>query len=65
MIRIEYADSIKYRTEQNRSDSPTRYASREEAAMHSDGYKFFRSVNGVWLTKRVPKKYLSASRGEV
>ncbi|MBR2707682.1 MAG: RNA 2'-phosphotransferase [Mogibacterium sp.] len=35
------------------------------AAMHADGYKFFRSVNGVWLTKSVPKEYLSVSKGEV
>ncbi len=27
-------------------------------AMHRDGYKFFRSVNGVWLTKAVPVQYL-------
>lgn len=26
--------------------------------MYNDGYKFFRSVNGVWLTKSVPVKYL-------
>ena len=26
--------------------------------MFSDGYKFFLSVNGVWLTKSVPPKYL-------
>lgn len=25
--------------------------------MYNDGYKFFRSVNGVWLTKSVPVKY--------
>lgn len=25
--------------------------------MHIDGYKFYRSVNGVWLTKSVPVKY--------
>lgn len=28
-------------------------------AMVSDGYKFYLSVNGVWLTKEVPIKYLS------
>ncbi len=28
------------------------------AAMHADGYTFYRSVNGVWLTKRVPREYL-------
>ena len=27
--------------------------------MHKDGYKFYRSVNGVWLTKAVPVKYLT------
>lgn len=26
--------------------------------MHEDGYEFFRSVNGVWLTKHVPVQYL-------
>lgn len=26
--------------------------------MSEDGYQFFRSVNGVWLTKEVPSKYL-------
>ena len=26
--------------------------------MHTDGYKFYRSKNGVWLTKSVPEEYL-------
>lgn len=26
--------------------------------MQKDGYKFYRSVNGVWLTKKVPAEYL-------
>ncbi len=26
--------------------------------MHNDGFVFYRSVNGVWLTKRVPLRYL-------
>lgn len=26
--------------------------------MYEDGYKFYLSVNGVWLTKEVPVKYL-------
>lgn len=26
--------------------------------MHDDGYKFYLSVNGVWLTKEVPVQYL-------
>lgn len=30
----------------------------DAATMHKDGYKFFLSVNGVWLTKEVPSKYL-------
>lgn len=28
------------------------------AAMMADGHKFYRSVNGVWLTESVPPKYL-------
>ena len=31
----------------------------DAAAMHADGYTFYRSVNGVWLTKEVPSRYLS------
>ena len=27
--------------------------------MNADGYRFFLSVNGVWLTREVPVKYLS------
>ena len=26
--------------------------------MHRDGFPFYRSVNGVWLTSRVPNIYL-------
>lgn len=29
------------------------------AAMHRSGHRFFRSVNGVWLTDEVPSRYLS------
>ena len=27
-------------------------------AMHADGYAFFRSANGVWLTDAVPATYI-------
>ena len=30
----------------------------EASRMHADGYEFYRSVNGVYLTKSVPKEYL-------
>lgn len=30
----------------------------DSALMAKDGYKFYRSVNGVWLTKSVPAKFL-------
>ena len=30
----------------------------ESKRMFYDGYKFFRSVNGVWLTEKVPRQYL-------
>lgn len=33
----------------------------ESGKMFADGYKFFRSVNGVWLTEHVPAKYLKES----
>ena len=36
----------------------------DAAAMSRDGYKFFQSVNGVWLTAHVPAKYLSLSQVE-
>ena len=31
----------------------------DSEAMSRDGYKFFQSVNGVWLTDHVPSKYLT------
>ncbi len=31
--------------------------------MHRDGYIFYRSVNGVWLTKAVPAEYLVKKAG--
>ena len=30
----------------------------DAARMDADGYSFYRSVNGVWLTKAVPPQYL-------
>ena len=33
------------------------------SAMIQDGYVFYRSVNGVWLTKEVPVKYLKKLSG--
>jgi putative RNA 2'-phosphotransferase len=30
----------------------------ESGKMHADGYDFFISTNGVWLTEHVPTKYL-------
>lgn len=30
----------------------------DAAAMHADGYTFYRSANGVWLTDAVPLQYL-------
>ena len=30
--------------------------------MRKDGYKFYQSVNGVWLTKTVPVEYLKADQ---
>lgn len=33
-------------------------------AMHEAGYKFYLSVNGVWLTKKVPADYLEKIQNE-
>jgi len=33
-------------------------------AMQKDGYEFYQSVNGVWLTKEVPVKYLELKKPE-
>jgi len=30
----------------------------ESGAMHTDGYLFYLSENGVWLTERVPPDYI-------
>ena len=30
----------------------------DSAAMYTDGYKFYKSENGVWLTDNVPSKYI-------
>nr|WP_303816351.1 RNA 2'-phosphotransferase [Acidaminococcus timonensis] len=30
----------------------------KSGTMHRQGYTFYRSVNGVWLTKRVPAAFL-------
>lgn len=30
----------------------------DAARMHADGFRFYLSVNGVWLTERVPREYL-------
>jgi putative RNA 2'-phosphotransferase len=49
-------------------DTATRVGSRRGQAvilaiaassMHSDGFRFFCSANGVWLTERVPPQYIS------
>jgi len=34
----------------------------DAARMKQDGFKFYRSANGVWLTARVPAKYFEINR---
>lgn len=41
----------------NRHGKPVVYEV-DSRKMHNDGYEFFISVNGIWLTKEVPIKYL-------
>ncbi len=33
----------------------------DAAAMHKDGYKFYRSANDVWLTDEIPSRYLTVN----
>ena len=40
-----------------RHGKPVLYLVKAEE-MYNDGYRFYRSENGVWLTKEVPVKYL-------
>lgn len=35
----------------------------DSAQMAADGFLFYRSVNGVWLTEKVPVRYLKKQRG--
>ena len=38
----------------------------DSLAMYNDGFRFYRSVNGVWLTKAVPAQYLrKVQKGDV
>lgn len=37
----------------------------DSARMATDGYLFYRSVNGVWLTEKVPTEYLEKTEREM
>lgn len=54
-LSADYDTAIKVGT---RHGSPVIYTV-DATGMHADGYRFYRSVNGVWLTKEVPTKYLA------
>ena len=45
-----------------RHGKPVLYTVNAEE-MYQDGYTFFLSKNGVWLTKEVPVKYLEKRKG--
>lgn len=52
--------SVDYETAYNvgsRHGQPMVYEVKS-GQMHRDGYKFYKSANGVWLTKHVPVEYL-------
>lgn len=57
-LSADYDTAIKVGT---RHGSPVIYTV-DATRMHEDGHKFYRSVNGVWLTKEVPVKYLSKTK---
>lgn len=52
------ADAETARTVGTRHGKP-RIFRLDARRMAEDGFEFFRSVNGVWLTKRVPPEYLT------
>lgn len=37
----------------------------EALRMRADGYKFYKSTNGVWLTEKVPPKYIKVHYGKL
>lgn len=39
------------------------YMKSMQGEMYNDGYVFYQSVNGVWLTKNVPVKYMKKYAG--
>ena len=45
-----------------RHGKPVIYAI-DSGKMNADGYRFYKSVNGVWLTNSVPAQYLSKLSG--
>ena len=57
-LSADYDTAIKVGT---RHGAPVIYTV-DATRMHEDGHKFYRSVNGVWLTKEVPVKYLSKTK---
>lgn len=60
MERLYVHLSIDVKTATNvvkRHDTPVIFQVNAEQ-MQKDGYDFFQSVNGVWLTKEIPAKYL-------
>ena len=42
----------------NRRSGETIIYKIDAEAMYREGYKFFQSVNGIWLTDHVPNKYI-------
>lgn len=52
------ADAATARSVGSRHGTPVIYTV-DAARMHADGFEFFLSVNGVWLTKHVPCEYLN------
>ena len=57
-IGITLLDKETARTVGARHGKPVIYEVKS-GEMHRDGFKFYRSANGVWLTKEVPVKYLA------
>ncbi len=57
-LYVHLSDNVKTATDVgSRHGKPVVYAVHAHK-MFNDGYKFYKSVNGVWLTREVPTSYL-------
>ena len=57
-LYVHLSSDVETATKVGRRHGKPKIFLAESGRMFADGYKFFRSVNGVWLTEHVPAHYL-------